>query len=103
MMNRLDKRQPDFAHPLFITLRFLKVHDLFKLKLATQTHSHNTRSKFIDIVNSRTSYNLFIPIARTTHYGLKSVEVQGPKIWNMILPAIRNNSSPQCFKNELKS
>ena len=73
MTNQLDKRQPDFAfpsaYPLFLTLGFLKVHDLFKLKLAmfvykslnkhtptnfhswfkltTQTHSHNTRSKYL--------------------------------------------------------
>ena len=120
MMNQLDKRQSDFAFPpadsLFISLGFLKVHDLFKLKivsfifkslnklnptnfhswfkLTTQIHSLNTKSKFIDIVNARTSNNLFIPIARTIHYGLKSVKVQGPKIWNTIPSVIRKNSSP---------
>ena len=128
MMSYLDKRQPDFAFPsvdpLFLTLGVLKVHDLLKLKIAkfiysslnkhnptdfhswfiltTQTHRHNTRSKFIDIESSIISNNLFIPIARTTHYGLKSIKVQGPKIWNMIPPTIRNNSSLQCFINKLK-
>ena len=121
-------RQPHFAFPpadlLFLTFGVLKVHDLFKLKIAkfiynslnkhnpinfhswfilsTQTHRHNTTSKFIDIESSTISNNLFIPIARTTHYGLKSLKVQGPNIWNMIPPAIRNNSSLQCFTNELK-
>ena len=126
----LQKRigKPDFAFPpvdpLFLTLGVLKVHDLFKLKIAkficnslnkhnptnfdswfiltTQTHRHNTRPKFIDIESSTISNNLFIPIARTTHYGLESLTVQGFKIWNMIPPTIRNNSSLQCFKNELK-
>ena len=39
MLSYLDKRQPNYAFhpadPLFVTLGFLKVHDLFKLKLAT--------------------------------------------------------------------
>ena len=38
MMSYLDKRQPDFAFPpadpLFLILGVLKVHDLFKLKIA---------------------------------------------------------------------
>ena len=93
MMSYLDKRQPAFppADPLFLTLGVLKVHDLFKLKIAkfiykhnpTNFHSwfiltiqtHNTRSKFIDIESSIISNNLFFPIARTTHYGLKSIKV----------------------------
>ena len=129
MIKQLDKRQSDFAlppaDPLFLSMGFLKVHDLFKLKLATftykslnkqnpinfhswfklttQIHSHNTRSKFIDIVNARTSNNLFIPFARSTHYGLKSVKVQGPKIWNMLPPDIRKISSTRCFINKFKS
>ena len=118
MMKQLDKRPPDLvfppADPLFLSLGFLKAHDLFKLKIATfiykslnkqnptnfhtwfklpaQIQSHNTRSKFIDIVNARSSNNLFIPIACTSHYGLNSVKVQGPKIWNMLPPDIRKNS-----------
>ena len=76
MINYSDKRQPDFAFPsvdpLFLKLGFLKFHNIFKLKitkciynslnkhnpkkihslfkLTTQTHNHNTRSKYIDIV-----------------------------------------------------
>ena len=116
-MNHLDKRQPDFAFPsmdpVFSKLGFLKIYDLLKLKitnclnnqnptnfhswfnkLTTQTHSHNTRSKFIDIDKSTTSNNLFIPTALTTHYRLKSLKYQGPKIWNAIPPLIRTNTSP---------
>ena len=124
-MKQLDKRQSDFAFPpadpLFLPLGFLIVHDpwvhelkiatfIYKslnkqnptnfhswFKLTTQIHSHNTRSKFIDIVNARTSNNLFIPIACTSHYGLKSVKVQGPKIWNMLPPDIRKNISSPVF------
>ena len=129
MIYHLDKRQPDFsfpsADPLFYKLDFLKVHDIFKLKIAnfifsclnklnppnfhswfkltSQTHNHNTRSKFIDIDNMRTSNNLFISTARTTHYGLKSLKVQGSKIWNAIPPLIRIKTSPKSFTKELKN
>ena len=102
MTTYLGKRQPLFVRP-----GFLKVQDLFKLKIAkfiyncinkhnptnfhlwfkltTQTHNRNTRSKFIYIDNSRTTNNLFIPTARTTHCGLKSLKVQGPKMLLLLL------------------
>ena len=89
----------------------LKVHDIFKMsiakfidnclnktcpvnfypwfKLITQIHSHNNRSQYIEIGNSITTNNLFIPSARTSHYGLKLIKVQGQKIWNEIPPLIR--------------
>ena len=129
MVYFLDKRQPDYsfpsADPLFQKLDMLKVHDLFKLKIAkfvynslnklnptnfhswfkltSQMHNHNTRSKFIDIDNLKTTNNLFIPTARTTHYGLKSLKVQGPKIWNVITPLVRIITSPKGFIKELKT
>ena len=129
MVYYLDKRRPDFsfprADPLFLNLGFLKVHDIFKLKIAkfvynslnklnptnfhswfkltSQMHNHNTRSKFIDIDNLKTTNNLFIRTARTTHYGLKSLKVQGPKIWNVIPPLVRIITSPKGFIKELKT
>ena len=128
MVYFLDKRQQDFslpsANPLFQKLEILKVHDLFKInlakfvynslnklnpinfhswfKLTSHIHNHNTRSKFIDIDNLKATNNLFIPSARTTHYGLKSIKFQGPKIWNEISPLIRNNTSPKSFVKSLK-
>ena len=125
----LDRRQSDFsfpsANPLFHKFGILKVHDIFKLNIAkfvynslnkvnpTNFHSwfkltslmrnHNTRSKFIDIDNLQATNNLFIPTVRTTHYGLKSLKFQGPKIWNVIPPLIRIITSPRCFIKELKA
>ena len=123
-----DKRQIDYSflpsEPLFFRMEIHKIFDLFKLKiskfifnclnetnpvnfhswfvLTSQVHRHNTRSKFIDIDNSLTTRTLFVPYARTTHYGLKLIKVQGSKIWNSLPPTIRNNVSINSFINELK-
>ena len=69
-------------------------------KLTTQFHSHNTRSQYIEIGNSITMNNLFIPSARTSHYGLKLIKVQGPKIWNEIPSLIRTINSSNTFIKE---
>ena len=73
---------------------------LFKLTILI--HNHNTRSKYISIGNLITTDNLLIPTARTSHYGLKWIKVQGPNIWNEIPPSIRNISSPKMFITKLK-
>ena len=72
-------------------------------KLTIHLHRHNTRSKYIDIDNSISMNNLFIPTARTTHYGLKLIKVQGPKIWNLISPVIRTSKSINIFIKLLKN
>ena len=123
-----DARQSDYSfpssNPLFFKEQLLKVQDIFKMriaqfiynclnktcpvnfhlwfKLTTQIHRHNTRSQYIDIDKLITSNNLFIPTARTSHYGLKLIKVQGPKIWNEIPPLIRNINSSKIFIKNLK-
>ena len=96
-----------------------KIHDVFKLmiskfiynclnrktpenfhswyKLTNLMHSHNIRSKYIDIENSVTTRTLFIPTARTSHYGLKLLKVQGPKIWNKLPPILRINTAKKSY------
>ena len=71
-------------------------------KLTTQVHNHHTRSQYIDIENHILTNNLFIPTARTSHYGLKLIKVQGPKIWNDIPPSIRNITVSNIFLTKLK-
>ena len=121
-------RQDNFSfkssNPLFFKEKILKIQDIFKMqlvkfiynclnktccanfhswfKLTIFLHSHNTRSKYIDLDKSIRTNNLFIPTARTTHYGLKLIKVQGPKIWNSISPAIRNSLPIHTFINLLK-
>ena len=128
LLSYSNTRNSDYSFPpsipLFFLEQMLKVQDLFKMriakfihnclnktspvnfhlwfKLTIQIHNHNTRYKYISIDNLITTYNLFIPTARTSHYGLKLIKVQGPKIWNEIPSLIRNISSPKMFINKLK-
>ena len=46
--------------------------------------------------------NLFIPFARTTHCGINSIKVMGPKIWNEIPNNIRSIKSKRGFLDSLK-
>ena len=124
-----DKRLTDFSltpsEPLFFKLNIHKINDIFKLmvskfifnclnksnsvnfnswyKLTSLVHNHNTRNKFIDIDNTVITRTLFIPFARTAHYGLKSLKVQGPKIWNSLPPTLRNNDNLYNFIKKLKN
>ena len=59
-------------------------------------------SKYIDIENYVVTRTLFIPTARTSHYGLKLLKVQGPKIWNKLPPSLRINTSVKSFIKEHK-
>ena len=96
-----DIRLSDYSFPpstpLFFKEKLLKVQDIFKIriakfiytslnktspanfhlwfKLTIQVHNHNTRSQYIDIENYILTNNLFIPIARTSHYSLKLIKV----------------------------
>ena len=72
--------------------------------LNTTIHNHHTRSNVQLLTNNviNTSH-LFIPFARTTHYGKKSIKVLGPKIWNEIPNKIRAIKSKKVFAYKLKN
>ena len=94
----------------------VKVFVIFKMRIAQFIYSclnktcpvnfHSwfklTRSQYIEIGKSISTNNLFIPSARTSHYGLKLIKVQGPKIWNEIPPLTRINS-PKRFIKKLRN
>ena len=124
-----DKRQVDYTflptEPLFFKMKIHKIHDIFKLKLSkfvfnclnyvnpinfhhwfkltSVIHNHNTRSKFVSIDNSVLTRTLFIPTARTSHYGLKLLKVLGPKIWNKLPSSLRIKGTINSFLKELKN
>ena len=123
-----DNRQEDYSflpsNSLFYTLKLHKIHDIFKLnvskfifkclnkstpinfhswyKLTSQIHNYNTRSKFANYQNLIKTRTLFVPTARTTHYGLKLLKVQGSKIWNELPPLLRISDHINNFIKELK-
>ena len=128
LLSNSDTRLSDYSFPpptpLFFREKLLKVQDIFKIriakfiynslnktspanfhlwfKLTTQVHNHHTKSQYIDIENSILTNNLFIPTARTSHYVLKLIKIQRPKIWNDIRPSIRNITVSNIFLTKLK-
>ena len=102
--------------PLFLHLNVLTVFDIFKLQLgkfvydavnkigpankiinfnmASTIHSYNTRYA--------NQGNFFVYNARTTRYGLKSLSVEGTKLWRSLPSDIKDRSSKKAFINWLK-
>ena len=109
-----DRRREDFSFPssapLFYNLHIHKVQDIFVLRIAKfifnclvkltplnfhdfhltiQVHRYNTRSKYVDIDKSISTKTLFVPTARTSHYGMKLIKVLGPRLWNNLPSLLR--------------
>ena len=112
------------SNPLFCKLQLLKIKELFTFMacifiykclntyflplfedwftFSSSIHEYRTRLNFN--INSRVSTNnLFIPIARTSNYGMKLLKVSGPKIWNSIPLDIRSSTSFTRFKKLVKN
>ena len=111
--------------PLFQQLEFLKISDIYKFQLSkfihecvnghapeqfntwfalvNKIHDHHTRSN-VQILNDNVlkTTNFFIPFVRTTHCGINSIKVMGPKIWNEIPNKIRSIKSKKGFLDNLK-
>ena len=112
------------SNPIFYKLELLKIKELFILmicifiykclntsllplfegwfKYSSSIHEHKARSNY-NIKSEVSTNNLFIPIARTTNYGLKMFKVNGPKIWNTIPKDIRSSLSFIRFKKLTKN
>ena len=115
------------SSPLFKELQILKIGDIYKIItlqfvfdclngfcpqfnswfiISTDLHSHLTRScaSTLDNCNSLKATNtLFIPQAQTTFYGLKSMKITGPKIWNNLSPPIRSINYRKLFSRTVKN
>ena len=100
------------ANPLFYKLELLKIKEIFIFMVCIFIYKClNTLSSlfegwFIYSHNIHTyktrSKNLFVPLARTSNYGLKLMKVNGPKIWNTIPNDIRLALSLLSFKKLIK-
>ena len=122
---------PVHSAPLFKQLKLLKYKDIVEFRVAQFTydcthkhaptqfhnwftfigdvHSHGTRQNVLveGMPNNenKLSGNLFVPYVRTTHYGLRSIKVLAPKIWNrtpsIIRKAISRTSFAIAFKKDI--
>ena len=77
----------------------LNFHDWFKLN--HELHAHKTRANF-NIADNTSTKNLFIPMVRTTNYGLKQLKANGPRMWNSLPTNIKNATSLLTFTKSLK-
>ena len=132
MITYNDKHLPEgyLPHtlPSFKKLNILRINELFEYKilifiydcfhdllpiqfqsmftLSTDIHQHSTRSNLVIVSDQYqqeiTCNNLFIPYARTSNYGQKSIEVVGPKKWNTVPYNIKMAMSRNSFKKSLK-
>ena len=121
LINFSDQRLDDFSFqtvdPLYFRLKFLKIYDIFRLRLllfifkslskVTPCNFHDwflindtreTRAKFLnldkkhlekDIKNKIKTRTLIIPKSRLVHYGDKLTKVLGANIWNDLPPNMR--------------
>lgn len=108
-----DYRKPA-THPLFNSLNFLHIFDIFNIELLKFVHdSLNKRNphQFHDYfqysyssinTNSARDNKLKLPRARTTTYGLKSIQYHGAKLWNEIPLHLRNIKSRKLFTSKIK-
>ena len=77
-------------------------HDWFILNTSNHNHATCANATIGEggvLVNTD---NLFVPYARTTHYGRKSIRVKGPTIWDNVPYNIRSIEFRNTFKRELK-
>ena len=114
--------------PLFYQLKILNINDLFILQIScfisdclkknvpkqfitwftpsSHVHNYSTRScttSNLTLPNQlQSTNNLFVPYARTSYYGLRSLKIGGAKIWNNLPCQLRDLSSSRlCFKKAL--
>ena len=64
--------------------------------------SHYTRSNF-NVNDGIIINNLFVPLSRTTNYGLKQLKGNGTRIWNELPPYLKNAPSLNIFLKNLKA
>ena len=103
----------DSSSPLFHKTKILKLHDIFKLKIATEVKRiinnnklHNYLLSYLHSIHSyqtrsSSQHNLSIPIVKTD-IGKTLFKYQGPSVWNQIPIEIRVKPLLS-LKNSLKN
>ena len=72
------------------------------LSLKENKIRHNRRGKDSDKVHCVKNLNFYIPMANTTHFGLKAIRGMGPIIWSFVPEDMKNAKSLDVFKTQVK-
>ena len=103
--------------PIFPSLKILKLHDLFQLKLLTFVYDSDKNLSptcFRNLFKSVASIhqystrqarkdNIFLTQKITNQYGLRSIHHRGSKSWNEIPLDIKQSPSVHIFRQRLKA
>ena len=104
------------SDPLFIDLKVMKIHNIFRYRLLTfvfkcmnNLHTITFRNWFQFVSNvhkystrSVSTCNLYLPRVRTVRYGLNSIKFNGPLTWNDLPNNIKNIRELSKFNYRLK-
>ena len=104
------------TNPMFIQLAFLKIEDIRQLQLLSFAydclnktapvffHDYFTPSSERHTFNTRlvSRGDLFPERKNTVQYGIRSIEYNRARLWNMLPVALRESSSPSVFRSNLK-
>ena len=104
------------TNPIFIQLEFLKIEDIRQLQLLSFVydclnktapvffHDYFTPSSERHNFNTRlvSRGDLLLERKNTFQYGIRSIEYNGERLWNMLPVALRESSSTPFFRSGLK-
>ena len=106
----------DHSNPIFARLEFLKIDDIRQLQLLSFVydclnktapvyfHDYFVSCSELRHFNTRLASrgDLFLERKNTFQYGIRSIEYNGARLWNMLPVSIRESSSGLVFQSELK-
>ena len=99
-------------NPIFIQLEFLKIEDIRQLQLFSFVydclnktapvffHDYFTPSSERHTYHTRLASHgdLFLEWKNTFQYGIRSIEYNGARLWNMLPVTLSESSSPSVFR-----
>ena len=106
----------EHSNPIFARLEFLKIKDIWQLQLLSSVydclnktapvyfHDYFVSCSQLHHFSTRLAFrgDLFLERKKTSQYGMRSIEYNGARLWNMLPVSIRESSSGSVFQFELK-
>ena len=109
-------KQTAYSSPIFANIELFKIDDIYQHQLLTfafdcqnklaPTYFHHYLVKCSQVHGYSTRLasrgDLFLERKNTFRIGIRSIEYNGARLWNMIPSHIKEASFPLVFKNNLK-